>query len=61
MSVAAYVAHIAREDDIRLTICGEPFQGWQAALGADAPDPQAHPTPGVDHIVECEACHGQLD
>jgi len=55
-----YVSHLAKDDNPRLTACGEPCQGWQAPddglPGEIQLPPHDQPRPHKDDIRFCQAC-----
>lgn len=52
-----HVAHI-REDDTPNTVCGYPWQGWQAPKDYDGQpeSPYWEPIPHVTVVHQCPAC-----
>jgi|1185.fasta_scaffold28920_2 hypothetical protein len=52
-----YVSHL-REDDTPNTLCGEPWQDWQAPQGytGSSLPPARQPRPHLDPIRFCAAC-----
>lgn len=59
-----YTAHLARDDNPDRTLCGEPWQGWQAPTtdsyeltpDHDEQPPHHPPRPHIDTIRQCQAC-----
>lgn len=60
--MSEYLAHLSQDDNPLLTLCGEPWQGWQAPEGyTDIPGhvelpPHDKPRPHKDQIRQCQAC-----
>lgn len=59
-----FISHLARDADTRFTVCGEPWQDWQAPMDTPESDviasgrPRGHGDPrgGPDRIRPCRAC-----
>lgn len=58
--MADYVSHLADDRDRGATVCGEPWQGWQAPdwlpLGSVVVAPYKRPRPHLDEIRLCVPC-----
>lgn len=58
-----YTAHLARDDNPDYTLCGEPWQGWQAPktdsyelTPGNVELPPHYPPEKDDVIRQCQAC-----
>lgn len=60
MNEQKYTAHLARDEDSTLTLCGHLWESWQCPPEAKSYILTSVPRPHHDLIYFCQDCYAQL-